>query len=623
MFAALQRNQAARTRTNGVRPMTKRAILLFVIAILGVLINPIPAGAQDDGCTDYEWHTNFADCLDELPTEAEEACKVTPVPSSPDSGMAGWFAESSEPDKDEGLGYYTRYGYAGYQLPTYGQDCFDQVVPDGSDAANALANLEFNVATAVTGATNSMRQAAWEPEGLWGWSHEFMETGSQVVFEQVFSVFGAVTIGIVGLYLLWRSRQADMSLAVTTAGWAILILVLVTAVARWPVESAGWADRGLTAGLNISQNLIADPAAEGCLNEPGIDEDEYDEIADLYPDDCIDTRSASVKASDMAVGDILYQSWVRAVLGQNEQVDYSMEDGDPEVDDDGNLVVNNSNIAYKYGPALYDAQALSWSEAERAQNDPEVRARIIEEKQQQWRDVAAAIEREDPEAYEHLTGSRGWERTGTGMLGFLTALFFALFDLTASILIILGFLIVRFAVIALPIIGTIALLRPANAGFKRLVNAVLAAIINVIVFAVAAVLYLFAASRILDAALPAWLQVVLIGLMGVAAWLLLRPYRRLSSLRGSTGAADSLLGRTPDKRGQKEVEVERRREITRERRDSRPESQPDRGAAPPSQQPGQRETSAGREPQSTESANAPMARNTSSNTPIYRPSRSK
>ena len=41
---------------------------------------------------------------------------------------------------------------------------------------------------------------------------------------------------------------------------------------------------------------------------------------------------------------------------------------------------------------------------------------------------------------------------------------FAMFDLTASMLVLLGFLIFRWAVIAAPILGTIGLLRPASAG---------------------------------------------------------------------------------------------------------------------------------------------------------------
>src|SRR6185369_5807087 len=95
-------------------------------------------------------------------------------------------------------------------------------------------------------------------------------------------------------------------------------------------------------------------------------------------------------------------------------------------------------------------------------------------------------------------------------LAILSALFFALFDLTASVLVILGFLLFRWAVIAAPILGTIGLLRPANAGLRRLGNAVIAAIFNIIIFGTGSAVYLFVVSQILTAALAPWLQVVLI-----------------------------------------------------------------------------------------------------------------
>ncbi|WP_051393114.1 hypothetical protein [Glycomyces arizonensis] len=583
-----------------------RFLLVLVAACGALVLTPSAAGAQDaSDCSDWEWHNEWEQCLDEVPAPAEANCAEAPTPSSPDSGMAGWFAEPSLPDKGEGIGQYSRYGYAGYQLPMYaskemsvGGQCIDSLsLPDGADTANALANMEFNTSTAVIGASNSMRQAAWDPQRLWGWSNEFMETGSEAVYSQVFTIFGAVTVGVVGLYLLWRSRQADMNNAVTTAAWAVLILVLVTAVARWPVQAASWADQGMSAGLNLSQGLIEDEAAEGCISKPGISNSEYEDLIEDNPSLCVDTRSAAVKASDMSTGDVIYQNWLRAMLGQGEEVSYSKDDGEVAEDEEGNPEVRESNTAYKYGPALYAAQAMSWVDDEKAQESPGTRARTIEEKQENWRKLATLIQQEDPEAYEHLTGGRAWERTGSGLLALLTSLFFSLFDITASVLIILGFMIVRFAVIALPIIGTIAILRPAGGPFKRLVNIVLAAVINVIVFAIAAVIYLFAADRILGASLPSWMQVMLIGLVGVAAWLLLRPFRRLASFQGAGGPTDALFGRSADKERRKEVEIERRRETIRQG-EARPESRSEAGqgrqertesrTAPPDQQPGQR-----------------------------------
>src|SRR6185312_306506 len=101
----------------------------------------------------------------------------------------------------------------------------------------------------------------------------------------------------------------------------------------------------------------------------------------------------------------------------------------------------------------------------------------------------------------------------------------------ASLLVLMGFLIFRWAVIAAPLLGTVGLLRPASAGIRRLANAVVAAIFNIIILGTGAAIYLFAVDLIMSTAtLPGWLQVVLVWLVGVVGWLLLRPYRRITQL---------------------------------------------------------------------------------------------
>jgi len=120
----------------------------------------------------------------------------------------------------------------------------------------------------------------------------------------------------------------------------------------------------------------------------------------------------------------------------------------------------------------------------------------------------------------------------------LAALLFAMFDITASLLVLLGFLLFRWAVVAAPILGTIGLLRPASAGIRRLANAVVAAIFNIAIFGTGAAIYLFAVDLIMSTAtLPGWLQVILVWLCGVVGWLLLRPYRRITQLGGRDPAA--------------------------------------------------------------------------------------
>ncbi|GIG67654.1 hypothetical protein Pen01_39490 [Phytomonospora endophytica] len=486
------------------------AVLAMGVAALAVMFVPGSAAAEEEDpkdpsgvCALSEWQTKPGACADKLTPVPKDACKEVPAPSSPDSGLAGWFASDPSLPDESRAGIYSTYGYAGYQERLYDIGCLGGTPVDGYTGANSIAGGEFMIATGITGAANALREWAWQPADAWGWSDNLVETATQAVYEKVFSIFGIITVGVVGLYLIWRSRQAEMSSAMTTVGWAVFILVLVTAVAKWPTESASVADGAMTTALTTVNNAVGPPSA--CADGD---------------DECQDLRPAAVRASDTVTENLLYRNWLRSVLGSAD-----------------------SDAAKFYGLALYNSSAFTWAEIEAARNDPAIRTQLTEQKAAQWRAIAGEIQRTYPEEYEHLQGVRSWERVGAGFLAILSALLFALFDITASILIILGFLLIRWAIIALPIIGTIAILKPAGGGFKRLINIVLSAIINVIVFGVAAAVYLFAVDQILSSALAPWLQILLIALTGAAAWMLLRPYRRMLALGGGGSMSESFWGK--------------------------------------------------------------------------------
>ncbi|MDR7323828.1 putative membrane protein [Catenuloplanes niger] len=368
-----------------------------------------------------------------------------------------------------------------------------------------VANGEFMVATAIIGASNALRERAWDPDTMWGWADPLVDQATRAVYEKVFSVFGIVTLCIVGIYLLWRSQQSDMSNAMTTAGWALLVMVGVTALAAWPVKSANIADSTLITSLGVVHNAIG----------PAKDDIPPDKCAMPNPDACVDKRPPAVRSSDTVTEAMLYRNWLRGVLGSAE-----------------------SETAKKYGEALYDARALRWEESEKIRENPATRDATIEAKKRQWMKIAEQIKTENPEAYEYLQGKKGMERIGAGFIAMLAATLFALFDITAAILVLLGFLIFRWAVIAAPILGTVGLLRPAGEGLRRLANAVVAAVFNIAIFGTGAAIYLFAVDLIMSTAtLPGWLQVVLVFLCGVVGWMLLRPYRRITQLGGKNNAA--------------------------------------------------------------------------------------
>lgn len=507
----------------GSGPVTGRqrlVALLLTAVLLGVATLVWPATPAHAACTDEEWKNakdpaSIANCVKQLaPANGGTTCAEPPAPGAPDSGMAGWFVTRPESSKKPGTqGTYSTYGYAGYTFDRYDVGCSPGIANPGSTMATTVANGEMMIATSIIGASNAFRERAWNPATMWGWADPLVEKATKAVYNKVFRVFGAITLVVVGLYLIWRSRQSDMSDALTTAGWAVFVMVLVTALFAYPVWASKLADGTLIQSLGVVHDAIGPPAKDisPCPpRRPG-------EAPDLSR--CKDNRPPAVRASDTATDSVLYRNWLRGVLGSS-----------------------TSKTATKYGPALYDAKALTWEELERIRKNPsdtQVRQKIISTKNNQWRQLAAQIQKEDPEAYEYLAGKKGMEQVGAGAIAMIAAFFFSFFDIAASVLIILGFLIFRWAVVAAPIVGTIAIMRPAGGGLKRIGNAVVAAIFNIIVFGAGAAVYLFAVDLIMTTpSLAGWLQVVLIALCGVVGWMLLRPYRRLTQLGGKDSMAE-------------------------------------------------------------------------------------
>src|SRR3954454_17502821 len=304
---------------------------------------PVPARAPGGNCSTEEWQRDFKTCVDRLAdvSDARARCLVPPTPSTPDSGLAGWFAERPASSTSNSFpGLYSDYGYAGYSYTTYDLEsgCASSLIDPDYKFETTVANGEFMIATAVIGASNALRERAWDPQSLWGWADPLVQQATRAVYEKVFSVFGVITLAIVGLYLLWRSRQADMGAATTTAGWAILVMVAVTAIAAWPVRSANLADQTLVTSLGVVHDAVGprpETVPANCA---------------LGGNACEDNRPPAVRASDTATETMLYRNWLRGLLGSAD-----------------------SETAQKYGMALYDAPSLTWDEAQKIRGNPQTR----------------------------------------------------------------------------------------------------------------------------------------------------------------------------------------------------------------------------------------------------------
>ncbi|HEX5542453.1 MAG TPA: MFS transporter, partial [Micromonospora sp.] len=377
---------------------------------------PAPAlltKAPGDLCGTEEWQADFRGCVERLQEvgHARASCLEAPTPETPDSGLAGWFADRPASATEPGpRGLYSDYGYAGYSYTTYDIGCASGVISPEYKFTTTIANGEFMFATAIVGASNALRERAWDPRSLWSWADPLVDQATKAIYQKVFTVFGVITLCVVGLYLLWRSRQSDMSNAMTTAGWALLVMVAVTALAAWPVKSASLADNTLISTLGIVHDAVGPRAQDRPPSECRLGD----------PKACTDHRPPAVRASDTVVETMLYRNWLRGVLGSAD-----------------------SETAKRYGRALYDARSLSWEETQKLRDNPATREATLAAKKWQWMKVAEQIKAEDPEAYEYLRGTRDMDRIGAGFIALLAAVLFAMFDLTAAVLVLLGFLIFR------------------------------------------------------------------------------------------------------------------------------------------------------------------------------------
>lgn len=477
----------------GLRRWRASALLAVLVAVLALLV--VPPGPARAECS----VANPQDCLPGGGSGGPVDCKEAPAAAAPDTGMAGWFVRapeeppSGDPFADDPVvSTYDVYGYAGLEFSTYDLGCGPGAIRNPkAEASDVIANLLYTPALWLVALDNSVREYAYQPDSMWGWTNDLIQRASDALRDRIFSAWGGLALAAVGVWLLWGSRRGNFSDAVATAGWAVLVMVLVTAVAAWPLKASTVADASLTGALGqISAGLSS--------QDPG------------------DDRDPARRASGVLTDTVLYEQWLRGTLGSAD-----------------------SETAQKYGPDLYRARALSWQEAAAVRSDPAQRRRIIAAKAKLWVDTAAAVQREDPDAYQYLTGKKGPERVGAALIALLAAFAVTPFDLVASLLILIAFLIVRLAVAFLPILGTIGLLRPTSGPLRGLLRTVVAALINCVVFGAGSAVFLLATDLITGTrSLAGWQQVFLIWVVGLVLWLLLRPYRRLTQLAGKDPIAE-------------------------------------------------------------------------------------
>lgn len=417
-------------------------------------------------------------------------CKEAPTPEMPGRGITGFFAgppdqlpaEEDPFEPDSGTTIFEQYGYAGLRWHTYDLGCGPDAMrhPDAV-IGTSISNWSMQLPLALTALTGSVTQVAFAPDFLGGLDDAVARV-SQGLHDSLFASWIPFVIAAIGLMILFKARRAALATTAGAVGWAMIVLLLATALVRWPVEAGQAADATVTSTLGGTVSKID---GNSTAVDPGV------------------AVASSVSES------IHYRAWLAGTFGSAD-----------------------SPAAQKYGADLFKAQALTWREAQIVESDPVLGEALIEDKQEEWKEIAEQVEDEDPEAYEYLTGKRSETRLGYALLSTVGTLLALPFLLLSALLLMGCFLIVRLAVMLFPafaILGAFPATRGVVTGLGRTVGA---AVVNAIIFGVGAGVTIAVLGILFHpgGGSPAWLGLVLMPLFSAIMWVALKPFRRLTTM---------------------------------------------------------------------------------------------
>jgi hypothetical protein len=417
-------------------------------------------------------------------------CKEAPTPDSPGQGISGFFAGVPDELPPEGDPFeegstttiYEQYGYAGLRWRTYDLGCGPDAMrqPDAV-IGTAVSNWLMQAPIALTALTGSVTEVAFQPTFL-GAFDPIIEQVSTALHEDLFASWIPAVLALLGGAVIFMARRSALATTAAAVGWALIVVILATGLFRWPIAAGNAADSTVTGTLGAAVGRL-DGHSSG--TDPGM------------------AVASHVEES------ILFRSWLAGTLGSAD-----------------------SETARKYGPDLFKAQALTWREAAIARKDPDAGKKIIEAKKKQWEKIAEKIKKDDPEAYEYLTGSRSDTRVGYAILSAL-GVFLALPFLLLSALLMLGcFIIVRLAVMLFPAFAVLGVFPTSRGLVTGLGRTVAAAIVNAIIFGIGAGVTIAVLGVLFHpgGGAPGWLGLVLMPLFSFIMWQALRPFRRLSTM---------------------------------------------------------------------------------------------
>ena len=375
--------------------MTRARAILTILALLGCLL--LPAGTAV-----------AATVRPAIPTGTD--CLRPPTAESPTGGGAGYLdpgperpVEGDPFDPNSGATLYDVYGYAGFGAHMYDPGCLSvaKVWDAANDSSNALAAIAaITIALTVRGVrlvTDGSIGSLWDP---------LQQEGQRILGGGLFVPFLFLGALVTGLYILSRSRRADIAGESRASGAAALILLAGFACATYSMTVGATIDRGVGESFKAA-NTLATQTVDGGQRDPA------------------DAVAANLVSS------VLYESWAARTFGPGP-------------------------AAAEFGPDLYRAGALTRAEQAQIDADPASATRILDAKQADYKRVAKQVEEKYPQAYQVLAGNDTGHRLQHAILGVASALAACGYLLLCLVKMLWGMVVVRVGIGVAPVIAIIA-----------------------------------------------------------------------------------------------------------------------------------------------------------------------
>jgi len=441
---------------------------------------------------------------------ATKACAAPPEPTSPLAGLSGKLygepatASDADPFTNPNVKIADVYGYS-YRWVDYDNGCLP-----GSDALpkaqTAIGNLALGGSASVAAFTHGLFSMVITPNFL-APLDDVLTSATRAIKGGFWDPWLTAAMILVAIGVLVAAMRAEVSSAVTTVGWALIVLVGTTWVMSYPVSSARAVDELVQTTVATSAEAIG--ATDKTYGPPVPDTHggESPSRAQASLDDMFDTINR----------DVFYDAWLEGTLGSSD-----------------------SAVARAHGPDLFRASHLSWSESETVRDDPGAGQAIIEAKKDLWVSTAAAVEREDSGAYQQLTGNNGrWDAAATVALRVALMMPFLV---VAAVFIVIAYVVTRVFVPLAPAFGVLGLFYMAQGWVIAVLKQVGRFIILGPAFFVAALGNLLLDTAVLDSDVGFPLQLVIVAAIPFVLFKLLRPGHALPGSRSLRRMARSGVG---------------------------------------------------------------------------------